>query len=162
MHRIVQAHLNAFVKSWNLAAEDEATQFEMFANYAVISARFSGSYELDDVTTGNSDDGMDGIAVVIDEEISVSLEDAEKTFESQKRNHDVDIIFIQSKRSDGFDLGDFLKFKESVFRFIRLVAKVCGLFRPPVRGTGPICRAFQNGMNPASMFTSPAMIDVLV
>ena len=44
----------------------------------------------------------------------------------------------------------------------RLVAKVCGLFRPPVRGTGPICRAFQNGMNPASMFTSPAMIDVLV
>ena len=44
----------------------------------------------------------------------------------------------------------------------RLVAKVCGLFPPLFRGAGPLCRAFQNGMNPASMFTSPAMIDVLV
>jgi hypothetical protein len=78
MHRIIKAHLDSFVRSWSLEAEDEATQFEKFANHAVISARFSASYEIDDVTTGPSDDGSDGVAIVIDEEVSVSLEDTEK------------------------------------------------------------------------------------
>ncbi|MDI5036169.1 AIPR family protein, partial [Salmonella enterica subsp. enterica serovar Montevideo] len=44
--------------------------------------------------------------------------DASSIFSSQRKNHDVDIVFIQSKRSESFDLGDFLKFKASVFRFI--------------------------------------------
>ncbi|MDI5035966.1 hypothetical protein MJM43_30225, partial [Salmonella enterica subsp. enterica serovar Montevideo] len=42
--------------------------------------------------------------------------DASSIFSSQRKNHDVDIVFIQSKRSESFDLGDFLKFKASVFR----------------------------------------------
>ena len=63
MHRIVRSHLDSFVRSWSLEAEDEATQFEKFANHAVISSRFSSSYDLDNVTTGPSEDGTDGIAV---------------------------------------------------------------------------------------------------
>ena len=118
MHRIVKAHLNSFAKNFGLECEDEEIQFEKFANYAVISSRFSASYEIDDVTTGPSEDGTDGIAVVIDEEVSVSLEDAETVFATNRRNHDVDIIFIQAKRSESFDLGDFLKFKESILRFV--------------------------------------------
>jgi hypothetical protein len=43
MHRIVKAHLDSFAKSWGLEADDEQTQFEKFANHAVISARFSSS-----------------------------------------------------------------------------------------------------------------------
>ncbi|MEH1700267.1 AIPR family protein, partial [Salmonella enterica subsp. enterica serovar Enteritidis] len=69
-------------------------------------------------TTGAGDDGMDGIAIIIDEELCISPEDASSIFSSQRKNHDVDIVFIQSKRSESFDLGDFLKFKASVFRFI--------------------------------------------
>lgn len=118
MHRIVQSHLGSFVESWALQAEDEASQFEKFVNYSVISSRYSSTYEVDDVTTGAGDDGCDGIAVVIDEEIIVSPEDANSTFLSNRRNHDVDILFIQAKRSESFDLGDFLKFKESILRFV--------------------------------------------
>lgn len=118
MHRIVQAHLGSFVKSWGLEAEDEARQFEKFANHTVISSRFSGTYDLEDVTTGVGDDGIDGVAIVVDEEIIVSLEDARVIFGSNRRNHDVDILFIQAKRSESFDLGDFLKFKEAVLRFV--------------------------------------------
>jgi hypothetical protein len=125
MHRIVKAHLDSFVRSWSLDAEDEASQFEKFANHAVISARFSGSYEIDDVTTGPSDDGIDGVAVVIDEEVSVSLEDTERVFATGKRNHDVDVIFVQAKRSENFDLGDFLKFKESILRFVMRTPYIC-------------------------------------
>ncbi|MGA8402995.1 MAG: AIPR family protein, partial [Stellaceae bacterium] len=125
MHRIVKAHLDSFVKSWGLEAEDQVGQFEKFVTYAVISSRFSASYELDDVTTGDGDDGIDGIAIVIDEEVCVSLEDAEKVFSTSKRNHDVDVIFIQAKRSDSFDLGDFLKFKEAILRFVSQTPYSC-------------------------------------
>jgi hypothetical protein len=117
MHRIVKAHLDSYVKSWGLEAENEASQFEKFVNYSVIATHSPTQFEIDDVTTGAGEDGIDGVAIVIDEEITVSLEDAQKTFSSSKRNHDVDVIFVQAKRSDNFDLGDFLKFKEAILRF---------------------------------------------
>lgn len=117
MHRIVKAHLDSFVRSQALDAETEAAQFEKFATHSVISSRFPTTYELDDVTTGDGDDGVDGIAIIVDEEIAVSLEDTQAIFRSNRRNHDVDIIFVQAKRSESFDLGDFLKFKESILRF---------------------------------------------
>ena len=118
MHRIVKAHLDSFARSFGLDNETESSQFEMFANYAVISSKLGSQYELDDVTTGDDDDGTDGIAIIIDEEIVVSEEDAQHIFSDDKRNHDVEALFIQSKRSESFDLGDFLKFKESIIRFV--------------------------------------------
>jgi hypothetical protein len=117
VHRIVKAHLESFVKSFGLDAEDEASQFEKFTTHVMISSRFPSAYELDDVSTGPSEDGIDGVAVVIDEEVCVSVEDADNSFSTGRRNHDVDVIFIQAKRSENFDLGDFLKFKEAVLRF---------------------------------------------
>ncbi|MBX3659236.1 MAG: AIPR family protein [Ramlibacter sp.] len=117
MHRIVKAHLESFVSSFSLEADDEAKQFEKFAAYSVISSRFSGSFDLDDMVTGNGDEGIDGVAIVIDEAITASIEDAGSVFAPSRRNHDVDMVFIQAKRSEAFDLGDFLKFKEGVLRF---------------------------------------------
>lgn len=117
MHRIVKAHLESFVSSFSFDADDEAKQFEKFAAYSVLSSRFSGSFDLDDVVTGDGDEGIDGVAIVIDEVITASIEDAESVFISPRRNHDVEMVFIQAKRSEAFDLGDFLKFKEGVLRF---------------------------------------------
>ena len=118
MHRIVKAHLDSFVNSHGLAGDSESSQFEQFANFAIISSRISSDYDLDDVTTGEGDDGIDGIAVLIDETVVVSPEDASSIFAVNRRNHDVDILFIQAKRSESFDLGAFLKFKESILRFV--------------------------------------------
>lgn len=126
MHRIVKAHLDSFVKSFGLEAEHESTQFEKFVTHSVISARFPATYELDDVTTGEGEDGIDGIAIIVDEEVVVSLEDAHAAFSSNKRNHDVDIVFVQAKRSESFDLGDFLKFKEAILRFSTQTPYVIG------------------------------------
>jgi AIPR protein len=117
LHRIVKAHLESFVKSLGLEAEDESVQFEKFATYCVISNRFSGTFDLDDVSTGIGDEGIDGVAIVVDEVVTPSVEDAQAVFASQRRNHDVDVLFVQAKRSDSFDLGDFLKFKEGILRF---------------------------------------------
>jgi hypothetical protein len=117
MHRIIKAHLDSFVKSFGLAADEESVQFEKFAMHCVLSSRFSAAFDLDDVSTGSGDEGIDGVAVVIDEVVTASVEDAELIFEAPRRNHDVDVIFVQAKRSEGFDLGDFLKFKEGILRF---------------------------------------------
>ncbi|PHV23042.1 AIPR family protein [Janthinobacterium sp. BJB446] len=117
MHRIVKAHLESFVSSFGLDADDEATQFEKFATYCVLSNRYSSSFDLDDVSTGEGDEGIDGVALVIDEIVIPSADDAHSVFLTPRRNHDVDVVFVQAKRSEGFDLGDFLKFKEGILRF---------------------------------------------
>ncbi len=125
VHRIVKAHLDSYVRSQGLEAEDEASQFEKFVNFSVISASCSTDFEIDNVSTGDGDDGIDGVAIVIDEEVVVSPEDTKVIFSSNRRNHDVTAVFVQSKRSDGFDLGDFLKFKESIIRFITQTPYTC-------------------------------------
>lgn len=117
MHRIIKAHLNSFVQSQGLEADEESIQFEKFAIYCVLSSRYSAAFDLDDISAGAGEDGIDGVAVVIDEIVTTSNEDAKDVFSSSRRNHDVDIQFIQAKRSEGFDLGDFLKFKEAILRF---------------------------------------------
>jgi hypothetical protein len=117
MHRIVKAHLDSFATSLGLEADDEALQFEKFATYCVISSRFSATFDLDDVCTGPGAEGIDGVAVVIDEDVTSSAEDARATFATARRNHDVDVLFVQAKRSESFDLGEFLKFKEAILRF---------------------------------------------
>ncbi|MEW6077475.1 MAG: AIPR family protein [Thermodesulfobacteriota bacterium] len=118
MHRIIKSHLDNFSKSFEIIDLDENTQFEMFANYTVITPRVGAEFELEDITTSNSDDGMDGVAILIDEEVIVSDADANTIFKSDKKNHDVEIVFIQAKRGEQFDLGEFLKFKESIIRFV--------------------------------------------
>lgn len=118
MHRITKAHLESFVASYGLEQHGESTQFEMFVNNAVISSKIGNDFDLDDVTTGESDDGVDGIAVLIDEELLISDEDATSIFKKDRKNHEVEVIFVQAKRSESFDLGDFLKFKESILRFV--------------------------------------------
>ncbi|MDD5273248.1 MAG: hypothetical protein PHU14_11065, partial [Methylovulum sp.] len=118
MHRIIKAHLESFVTSYGLEQHSESTQFEMFANNAIILSKIGGDFELDDITTGNGDDGVDGVAVLIDEEMIVSDEDAISIFNKDRKNHEVEVVFVQAKRSESFDLGDFLKFKESILRFV--------------------------------------------
>lgn len=118
MHRIVKAHLGSFVSKFSLEFDDEPTQFEKFVNYSIVTTKIGSQYDLDDITTGVSDDGCDGIAVIVNEEIVISEEDTKSIFSSERRNHDVEIVFIQAKRSESYDLGDFLKFKESILRFL--------------------------------------------
>ena len=117
MHRIIKSHLDTFVKNFSLNSQEEPEQFEMFAVYSVIASRFNCSIDLDDIVTSKNDDGIDAIAIVIDESVVSSLEEAKDIFESHRRTHDVEVIFIQAKTSETFNLGDFLKFKDGVLRF---------------------------------------------
>lgn len=117
MHRIVASHLASFVEEHGLQADTESVHFEKFVNFAILSQKISSSFEIDQVTTGNDDDGTDGIALIVNEELILSDKDTEAVFQAERRNNDVEVVFIQAKTSESFELGEFLKFKESVLRF---------------------------------------------
>lgn len=117
MHRILKSHLDNFAKNFGLENLDDSKKFEHFVNYCVISQDAADAFDLGDVTTGDGDSGIDGIAIIIDEEVVVSAEDTNKIFEKEKRNHDVKIVFTQAKTSEDFDLGEFLKFSAAVESF---------------------------------------------
>lgn len=118
MHRIIKSHLENFSNSFGISDLEEAEQFEYFVNYSILTPKISTTFELSDVTTSDSDDGIDGVAVIVDEDLVISDDDAKTIFKSDRKNHDVELVFIQAKRSESFDLGDFLKFKESIIKFV--------------------------------------------
>lgn len=97
MHRIIKAHLESFTESYGLNQHGENTQFEMFVNRAVLASKICGDFDLDDVTTGEGDDGTDGIAALIDEELFISDDDATSIFSKDKINHDVEVVFYSLK-----------------------------------------------------------------
>ena len=117
MHRIVANHLQSFVEEHALEADEQSVKFEKFVNYAVLSQKVSTGFDVENVTTGDDGDGTDGVAVIINEELALSDSDAQTSFAADRRNNDVEVVFVQAKTSESFDLGDFLKFKESVLRF---------------------------------------------
>ena len=100
MHRIVAALLRDFVESYELHEMGEADQFERLVNHCVITPEVVESYDLADITTTSGDDGLDGCALLIDQEVSLSIEDAEEILGDGRRNHDVKLILTQAKTSE--------------------------------------------------------------
>lgn len=118
MHRIVKAHLDSFAKQHGFEGDTESVQFEKFSNFCILTSRTSISIDVDEVTTDDGEDGIDGIAILIDEEVVGSTENANALFQVDRRNRDVEIVLIQAKTSESFDLGEFLKFKEACLRVV--------------------------------------------
>lgn len=118
MHRIVKSHLASFAKDFGYESDEEDVVFEKFANCCFLDPKVAGKIDIDDVTTDTDDDGIDGVALVINEDLVQSSSDATAVFSKDRRNNDVEIAFLQAKRSESFDLGDFLKFKDAILRFL--------------------------------------------
>ena len=116
MHRIVKSHLNDFVSNMGFDTLNESDQFERFANYCITLGYCPTTIEPDEITTGSVDSGIDGLAVIIDEEIVLSKISVSEIFSDSRRNHEVRFVAVQAKTSESFDLGDVLKFTSSVER----------------------------------------------
>ena len=121
MDRITKSYLDAFSKHRDIENDDESVQFEKFVNYLVLKDEVADQIDLGDVTTGPNDCSIDGVGIVVDEELVLTPDDAILIFESNKKKHDAEIIFLQAKTSDKFDLGEYLKFESSIKSFIRAI-----------------------------------------
>jgi hypothetical protein len=117
MHRITAGLLRDFVSDFELGEMSEHEQFERLINYCIISPEVVEGYDLADVTSSDADDGIDGCAIIVDEEVIVSKEDCETILNDGQRNHTVKLILLQAKSSEQIDLGELLKFHSAVERF---------------------------------------------
>ena len=118
MDRITKGFLEAFSASHGFSNLDEPDQFEHFANFCALSAEMSDvDVDVQDMSTGDSAQGIDGIAIEVNGTIISSVDEI-KSLIAQKKRLDVKFIFVQSKTSEKFDnmeIGNFLTFVERFF-----------------------------------------------
>ena len=107
MHRVIESHLNSFVEQYDFTGLKTSEQFERFCNLSILSSKVASAFDVEEVTTNADDDGIDGIAILIDEEIVFCDDDAITIFKKDRRNIEVELVFVQAKTSESFDLGDY-------------------------------------------------------
>lgn len=108
LNAILSALLKEFSQSQQLVNDSESVQFEHFVNFSIMSDAYGGEFNLTDVSTGNQEFGLDGIAVIAN---GVMIDDKDEIDELISRNKylEVDFIFTQAKTAANFDGGDMLK-----------------------------------------------------
>ncbi|WP_162510651.1 AIPR family protein [Treponema endosymbiont of Eucomonympha sp.] len=131
MDPILKRYFNNFLESFELpisgATEDESkklesTYFEKFINYTIFSLDcpeiFTGNTDLLDYVCigGESDTGLDGIGIRINDTI-VDSKDSILDLTEQSKKLMTDYVFIQAKMSPNFDLGEFSKFSLGIKNF---------------------------------------------
>ncbi len=120
MNPIVEGLLSKFInESSDYQGMPESEQFENFMNYIIIKRDFLDNFDLEDIHTGGKgDEGIDGIAIIIDNNLISDIHLAKEVCQNgNKKNISIDFIFIQSKTSNSIDSGDVLKFFEGVDNF---------------------------------------------
>lgn len=104
--------LNEFSMKNSLTDKD-TLRFEKFANYSLLANDYHDSFEQDSVGTGNCV-GVDAVAVAISDVLVYTTEAARSLTAGQ---FDACFNFIQAKTSSSLDLGDYLKFLQTVSVF---------------------------------------------
>lgn len=120
MNIITKNCLNEFVQDNNLTLLSEDKQFEHFANYIVLGNYFDvNRFELLSISTGDNAPGIDGIAIIVNNRLCASESNILEMIELNGYL-DVEFIFIQSKRTNGFsgpDLGNEFTWIKQFFTF---------------------------------------------
>lgn len=118
MNRIIKSYLQTFSNDNFLDTDEESRKFEYFANYCITFDRYPSEFDFREVTSGSDDEGIDGIAFLVDNELATTIDEVKKIFDRPKKNICVDILFIQAKTSEIYDYGEILKFTNGVKDFI--------------------------------------------
>lgn len=108
----LQSMLNEFSKK-NSITGDETLKFEQFVNYCLLANDYYDSYNSEQVST-NKCIGVDSAAISINGALTYSEEEAKK---ATNVLFDCKFIFIQTKTSSKLDLGDYLKFLNTILIF---------------------------------------------
>lgn len=104
--------LNEFSKKHQIAG-NESLIFEKFVSYCLFSHQYYDSYDEEQIGTGECV-GVDAVAIAINDVLVYS--------EAATKNHtqgqfDVSFNFMQAKTSASLNLGDYLKFLQTVLIF---------------------------------------------
>jgi hypothetical protein len=125
-NKIISGYLHEdFKKDFGIEDINEDTLFEMFANYCIISrihpeAFSTDSEKIEDLNVGGGEDtGIDGLGILVNENLVFSIEDIEDLRNTPRRRLDVQFVFIQAKTSPKFkaeEIGTFIFGVKDFFR----------------------------------------------
>ena len=120
MDLITENYLGEFSDNYQLKEKDKSTLFEHFANYTVLKNEYETStFEIKSIHTGDSAQGIDGIAIIANNRLCTSVEEVKDSI-SYSGKLEVNFVFIQAKTSpkfDGPDIDSYLGWIETFFKF---------------------------------------------
>nr|WP_319489358.1 AIPR family protein [uncultured Caproiciproducens sp.] len=103
MDRITQSMVESFKNSQGITSNDIPSVFESFVNYCVVNNVYGTSdFDIEDITTGKATQGIDGIAIIINQKLVNSIEDIDLLI-SLNQTLSVKFVLIQTKTSSSFD-----------------------------------------------------------
>lgn len=113
---VTAALLNEFSEAQNLNSHVEEERFEHFVNFLSVSDSFPGEFSSADVSTGQTEFGLDGLAIIVNDNF---IEDSDQLDDiiSTAKYLECEFLFIQSKTSNNFDSGEILKTPSAVSDF---------------------------------------------
>jgi len=118
VNRLLKSCLKDFSEDFGLEHDSESKQFEKFCNYC-IALDYAQKIDVNQITNGDDDAGIDGLFFIFDEEILSTVEEVEKLFEiSNKKNISAKVIFVQSKTSSEFKKVHITNFSTGIFDFL--------------------------------------------
>jgi hypothetical protein len=97
----------------NSLGGSESLSFERFTTHSILANDYHDSFEIESVGTGECV-GVDAVAIAVSDILVYSTEAAKSLTAGQ---FDASFSFIQAKTSSSLDLGDYLKFLQTVFVF---------------------------------------------
>lgn len=119
-NKFINGILQEFKTDFKLSDLSEAKIYEYLVNFVIVSKLHPEAF--DDTTTlkdldvdEGSNFGIDGIAIIVNNNLILSNEDLDVLKKS--KHLDVKLIFTQSKTSPNYDGGDLYKFIGAVINF---------------------------------------------
>jgi hypothetical protein len=117
MDKILGGYLTSFTDEYDFKHLSIERIFENFVNYCIVSKNYPGSFELEAISVDDGGQlGIDGIAIIVNDHLVTEIEEVEDLGSIYGR-FNVDFIFIQSKTSPKFDMGNIAKFFTAVEQF---------------------------------------------
>ena len=117
MDRITKSYVEAFRVEQSLPAGDDATVFEHFVAFCVLSDAQEEDFDVLDVHTGGGGDlGLDGVAILVNG-VLVDSTDVIDSLLDTNGYLDVRFIFTQAKTASGFSGEEIAAFGDGVAEF---------------------------------------------
>ena len=116
MDRITNSLMDRFSKDFELHIKKVETLFEYFTNFCAASnENGTDNLRIEELTTGNSSQGIDGIAVVVNGRFVYNVEDIKELLRLNKTLR-VKFVLSQAKTSESFSNTEMLNF----FHFVNV------------------------------------------
>ena len=117
MNKAVLPFLNKHIEEYELECSQEKS-FEHFFNYLTVRNYTSRHFDPEEISLGKGEVGIDGIAIIANDTLVTSMQQAMDIFNSDA-DVSASIIFVQSKTSESFESSELTQFFAAVNDFIK-------------------------------------------